>query len=142
MLDKPTPGDLPRYFHRTVQIAGLGAIALIVVLSLVPGTERPHTGLPGKIEPMIAYAGTGTILALCTRRYRTLLACFLGLAALAGLMELMQSTVAGRSPSTLDAAASALGGLVGLSAGHQLKAWLAISLMRLEAQMAGSRTAT
>jgi hypothetical protein len=40
-------------------------VAALIVLSLVPGNERPHTGgLPGQIEHVIAYCGTAVLLGL------------------------------------------------------------------------------
>jgi hypothetical protein len=39
---------------------GWTCVAIIVVLSLVPGNERPYTGLPGQIGHIIAYCGAAS----------------------------------------------------------------------------------
>jgi hypothetical protein len=47
-----------------VRGAGFFGVLAIIVLSLVPGAYRPHTGLPGQAEHFIAYCSTALALTL------------------------------------------------------------------------------
>jgi hypothetical protein len=47
---------------RLSRAIGLACVAVIIVLSLVPGDERPHTGLAGQIEHALASFGTAVFL--------------------------------------------------------------------------------
>jgi VanZ family protein len=108
-------------FARPVAFA---CVAAISILSLVPGAERPHTGMPGRAEHFIAYAGTGFFVALgyVGRRQRGV--AWIGLAAASGLFELLQNFVPGRSPSFFDALASSGGLTCGMAVGALLTAAL------------------
>jgi hypothetical protein len=55
---------------RAARIVGWAGIAAMTVLSLVPGSERPHTNLPGMAEHFVAYACTGFALSLAYRGLR------------------------------------------------------------------------
>lgn len=81
----------------------------IAALSLLPGDERPHTGLSGRFEHAMAYAGTGFIFwfGYPEPRHRALF--WIGLAIASGVFEILQNFIPGRSPSILDALASTLG---------------------------------
>ena len=106
---------------RTVaRVFCLFCVLTIIVLSLVPGVDRPHTGLPGEAEHFIAYYLTGTVVALgfWSRASRIMIA--LGLTLLAGSMEILQMWVPGRHPAIVDAAASSMGGLLGIALGGLL----------------------
>ncbi|HZM08327.1 MAG TPA: VanZ family protein [Methylocella sp.] len=106
---------------RTVaRVFGLFCVLAIIVLSLVPGVDRPHTGLPGEAEHFIAYCSTGTAFALgfWSRGSRIMVA--LGLTLLAGLMEIMQLWVPGRHSAIADAVVSSTGGLLGIALGGLL----------------------
>jgi hypothetical protein len=46
-------------FLTIARAAGFFGVLAIIVLSLVPGAYRPHTGLPGVAEHFIAYYSTG-----------------------------------------------------------------------------------
>ena len=111
--------------QRIARPVAIACVAAIAVLSLVPGAERPHTGLPGRAEHFIAYAGTGVFIALgyVGRRQRVL--AWTGLAAASCLFELLQNFVPGRSPSLYDALASASGLTCGMAVGVLLTAALA-----------------
>ena len=102
------------------RVVGLFCVFAIIALSLVPGVYRPHTGLPGKVEHFIAYCSTGTVFALgfWSRASRIMIA--LGLTLLAGSMEILQMWVPGRHPAIVDAAASSMGGLLGIALGGLL----------------------
>ena len=81
----------------------------ITVLSLLPGEERPHTGLPGRLEHAMAYAGTSFLFWFGYSDPRHRLLIWIGLAIASGLFEALQNFIPGRSPSILDALASTLG---------------------------------
>ena len=100
--------------------AGFCGVLGIIILSLVPGVDRPHTGLPGEVEHFIAYGLTASALALGFRplAFRVVLA--IGLSLLAGSMEIFQYWVPGRHPAITDAIVSSLGGLLGLAIGGLL----------------------
>ena len=51
-------------FLTIARAAGFFGVLAIIVLSLVPGTYRPHTGLPGVAEHFIAYCSTAFAFAL------------------------------------------------------------------------------
>ena len=97
-------------------LAWLCGIA-ITVLSLLPGEERPHTGLPGRFEHAMAYAGTGFLFwfGYSDPRHRVLI--WIGLAIASGVFEALQNFIPGRSPSILDALASTLGLTFGFMGG-------------------------
>ena len=102
---------------RTLHIAraaGICNVVLIVVLSLLPGSERPHTGLLGEGEHFIAYILTAGLLALGFQSLAQRVSIVLGLALLAGLLEILQLWVPGRSSQVFDAAVGGFGALCGV----------------------------
>jgi VanZ family protein len=88
-------------------------IAAIVVLSLVPGSARPHTEAPGPLEHIMAYGPTGFLLALSYHSFRARLLFLVGLSVLSGLFEIAQIWIPGRNSEVIDMLAS----ITGLSAG-------------------------
>lgn len=83
--------------------------AAIVLLSLAPGSARPHTPLPGWSEHFLAYLIAGLLVAIGSFSSRgRLIACAACVAA-AGALEILQNFSPGRSPSLWDALASAGG---------------------------------
>lgn len=88
-------------------------VVVIAVLSLVPGDARPHTGLPGRWEHFVAYAGTGLLFALAYDRLGQRMLALVGLAIASGALEFLQNLVPGRSPSVFDALASTSGVVCG-----------------------------
>jgi hypothetical protein len=52
-----------------------------MVLSLAPGSLRPHTGLPGQMEHALAYGLRGAILCVGYGKPRDRLLLWIGLAA-------------------------------------------------------------
>jgi VanZ family protein len=92
----------------------LGVIA-IAVLSLVPGTARPHVLAVSQLEHLAAYAATAAALALGHPGRRNLIVIALLLAVYAAALEVAQLWVPGRSARLIDAAAGALGAWIGVS---------------------------
>jgi VanZ family protein len=97
-----------------VILAGTGSM-LIAILSLVPGYLRPHTGAPGSVEHFAAYLVVAGAFAMGLRSERSLLAIVLGLMLAAGLFELLQIDIPGRSPGLTGFISSSLGAWTGLA---------------------------
>lgn len=100
--------------------AAWACVFLIVVLSLVPGANRPHTRLSGLMEHFIAYAGTGLILQFTNLPFHQLLLWWTALSCASCGLEVLQSFVPGRNPSYRDAMASIAGLTFGLIFGAVL----------------------
>lgn len=101
----------------TLSRVGFWSCVLIIIwLSLVPGTMRPHTGTSGHFEHFIAYAGTGFLFAPWSA-LRQRMGAALGLAALSGTLELLQLNIPGRSGEFGGFLYSSLGAWLGLLAG-------------------------
>ncbi len=98
--------------HPALPYAAIACWVIIVVLSLLPGTARPHTGASGRLEHMAAYAGTAFLSQLSLPRLQgwRLLALATTLAA-AG--EIAQIWIPGRASSLLDWVASSCGAGLG-----------------------------
>jgi hypothetical protein len=113
---------------RLARIAGWAGIAAITILSLVPGSERPHSGFPGQTEHFAAYACTGLALSLAYLGLRERLAFWLGLAAASGVFEILQIWIPGRDAKIQDAFASTAGVTTGLIVGATLAAQILAEL--------------
>jgi hypothetical protein len=105
------------YLDRTVQILAYVAVAVIIILSLVPGSARPQTGAPGPGEHVIAYLITAFLFGLRSTSISNLIALGICLVAGAGVLETAQQWVPGRNAQLVDFIASSTGILVGLVAG-------------------------
>ncbi|WP_406857017.1 VanZ family protein [Alsobacter sp. KACC 23698] len=103
-----------------VQVA---LIAILSVLSLLPGKERPHTGLPGAIEHVIAYCGTGLIVGVLALSQVRRLGWAAFLIALAGVLEFLQKFVPGRTSQAIDWIASSSGAIIGVGVAILLARW-------------------
>jgi VanZ family protein len=103
------------------RLLGWATLAVIIVLSVLPSADRPHSGLSGQLEHGLAYAGNAALFAVGYRdsaaRWRLLLL----LGALAGTLELVQLRIPGRTSEFAGFFASALGALLGMSAGAGLE---------------------
>jgi len=89
-------------------------VGLIIILSLLPGSARPHTGFAGKIEHVIAYAGTGAISMVGYRLRRQRLMFWASVVSLSFLLEFLQQYVPGRGAAILDAIVSSSGLSLGM----------------------------
>jgi VanZ family protein len=107
--------------HFAFRIAGMLAVVGIGVLSLVPGTARPHVLGPGGLEHLTAYFIAAVLLGIGFLDSRTsrsdsstaLRISFL-LTGYGGLLEAAQLFVPGRTPGMLDWCASSLGAWLGV----------------------------
>jgi hypothetical protein len=112
----------PAYlFDKAVQVASYLAVIFIVVISLVPGDARPHTGAPGQGEHLIAYFLTGVLFGLRGTSRGNLLFIALAFVIGAGVLETAQTWVPGRNSQFGDFVASSAGTLAGVAAGAMLR---------------------
>ena len=112
-------------FTRLSRLASVAGVFLIVVLSLIPGPYRPHTGAPVGAEHFFAYAATAVALALGWRSLAQGMLITVGLLVLACGLELAQLFVPGRSSDLVTALVSGLGGLCGVVLATGLGRWAA-----------------
>jgi VanZ family protein len=108
--------------QRLARYSAWTCVALIIILSLLPGSERPHTGAPGKLEHFLAYTGTGVFAAfgysLASQRFIF----WMAIVILSSLLEFLQQYVPGRGPDAFDALASSSGLTSGLLIGMYFSA--------------------
>ena len=100
--------------RRTIVAVGLVSCALIVLASLIPGDMQIRTGIPKLLEHFGVYLATAGLLAMGFARPNARGVIALGLLALAGLCELAQNYIPGRSTTLADFGASGLGALLGV----------------------------
>ena len=111
-------------FHRLVRILAWLCVLAIIMLSLVPGSLRPHTMASGRFEHFLAYACAGLLFGLAYHSLRERVTMWVGLAAVSGILEILQRLIPGRSPSILDALASTSGLTLGLLFGAVASAYI------------------
>ena len=98
---------------KALKAVGWLCVGLLVLLSWIPADLEIRTGMAGQIEHAIAYCGTGAILAFAyqaPRRWRIAA----GLVVLAGILEIGQLWVPGRTSQPIDFAASSVGAVMGV----------------------------
>jgi VanZ family protein len=88
-------------------------VILLAVLSLMPAQQMVRTGLPGRLEHFVAYAGSAAIAMAGYGVSRGSMQIVGGFWVYAGILEYLQHFSPGRHPSIADFAASALGALCG-----------------------------
>lgn len=92
-----------------IRIGAWLALAIIIVLSVLPGSMRPDVIADSRYEHFAAYFIVGILLGLGHPRQRQLLASGLVLALGAGILEGVQLWIPGRTASAEDLAISLLG---------------------------------
>lgn len=109
------PALLRPRVHAALVAAAAASWAVLTVLSLLPGPDRPHTGLSGNLEHAIAYALSAGATRLCLFGVlsRMQLLCF---SLASGLFEIGQIWIPGRSPGLDNWASSTAGALAGIMA--------------------------
>jgi VanZ family protein len=88
-------------------------VIFLAVLSLLPAQQMVRTGLPGRLEHFVAYAGSAAIAMAGYGVSRGSWQIISGFWVYAGILEYLQHFSRGRHPSIADFAASALGALCG-----------------------------
>lgn len=96
-----------------LKAAAIGSLVAIVVLSWVPGSERPHTGANTQLEHCAAYLIATILNLMAFVPPRPLGAMLIGMIALAGICEVGQNFTPGRVPQVIDFLAGSSGGLAG-----------------------------
>ena len=87
------------------------AVLVIIILSVLPGNERPHTGASGQFEHIMAYSITSALLIFSGNAPAPII---VGLSLLSGQMEIIQISIPGRHASFADFAASSIGAVIGV----------------------------
>ncbi len=101
---------------KVVMVTRIGAwpaLAAIIVLSVVPGTMRPHVLGNDRAEHFFAYLIAGSLFASGYLRPLQLLSIGLLLTLCAGALELVQLSIPGRLASPHDFTASTIGIWIG-----------------------------
>jgi len=98
--------------RRAFAVLALAAWIALAVLSLVPGHDRPHTGLPGNLEHALAYALTALATTIGLPRARGV-AVVLALTIMCGAFEIFQLWIPGRGASGMTWIISSLSAGVG-----------------------------
>lgn len=98
--------------ERAMRPATWVCVVALAILSLLPKEEMIRTGVDGRFEHVIAYAGTMAIGAVGYAPHHGVRAIALALIAYAGVLELAQTFAAGRGPAFTDFAAGSAGVLV------------------------------
>ena len=106
----------PHSLVRLSQVVGLACVAVLIVLSVLPANERPHTGFPGQIEHAAAYFGAAVFLAFGYPTARGRIATIALLVGLAATLEIIQLVIPGRNSQFIDWFASSFGAGFGVLA--------------------------
>ena len=94
---------------RLSRVVGWACVGILIVLSVLPAEERPHTGFPGQMEHAAAYFGTAVFLAFGYPTARGRIATIALLVGLAAALEMIQRLIPGRNSQLIDWYASSLG---------------------------------
>ncbi len=90
------------------------AVLAIMVLSMVPGDLRPHVMGNSYYEHFTAYFITASLLTVGYPRPMQLLANWALLTACAGMLEVIQFSIPGRTASVSDFAMGTIGAWIGV----------------------------
>ena len=88
-------------------------VILLAVLSLLPAQQMVRSGLSGRVEHYVAYAGSAAVAMAGYDATRGGMQIIGGFWVYAAALEYLQHFSPGRHPSFLDFTASALGALCG-----------------------------
>ena len=97
----------------SLQVLTWSCVVLLAVLSLLPARDMVRTGLPGRLEHVIAYAGSAAIAVAAYGASRGVAQIIGGFWLYAGILEYLQHFSPDRHPSLGDSGASAFGALCG-----------------------------
>ncbi len=95
--------------------AAWASVAAIIVVSVIPGGMRPHMMADKHHEHFVAYFLCAGWFCLRYPKLHQVVATGVMLAALSGLLEVVQSWIPGRTPSLADWVSSASGACCGLA---------------------------
>jgi VanZ family protein len=97
----------------SLRVLTWACVILLAVLSLLPDQQMVRTGLPGRLEHLVAYAGSAAIAVAGYGASRGGVQIIGGFWVYAAILEYLQHFSPGRHPAIGDFAASALGALCG-----------------------------
>ena len=100
--------------HFLVRIAGCLLVAAIVVLSLLRGQDRPHSGAPSEFEHLVAYLVAAVVLGIGYPERKTQLKLAMLLVLLSGMMEIFQLWIPGRNSELAGFLGSSAGAIIGM----------------------------
>ena len=110
----PDRDRAPSGFSWPFGFAAGAVILAIAILSWTPGGAVPRSGAPGQLEHVAAYWVAGALAARSVPDpYRRWVG--LGLILLAGILEIGQIWIPGRTAQVVDFAAGSAGALVGIA---------------------------
>jgi VanZ family protein len=98
------------------RMAAWPAVVAIIVLSVVPGSVRPHVLGNDRAEHFFAYLIAGSLFAIGYVRPTQLLSSGMMLTVCAGALEFVQLLIPGRLASPRDFIASTIGAWIGFLA--------------------------
>jgi VanZ family protein len=103
-------------FVMLARMAAWPAVVGIIILSVVPGSVRPHVLGNDRAEHFIAYLVAGSLFATAYVRPVQLLSSGVMLTMCAGALEFVQLLIPGRLASPRDFIASTIGAWIGFLA--------------------------
>ena len=98
---------------RSIRVLTWFCVVLLAVLSLLPAQDMVRTGFPGRVEHVVAYAGSAAIAMAGYGARRGAAQIVASFWVYAGILEYLQHFSPGRHPTIGDFTASALGALCG-----------------------------
>ena len=104
---------LAKLTMRSIRLLTWFCVVLLAVLSLLPAQEMVRTGFPGRVEHVVAYAGSAAIAMAGYGARRGVAQIVAGFWVYAGILEYLQHFSPGRHPAIEDFMASAVGALCG-----------------------------
>lgn len=112
--------NMERVGRRIFQAAGLICLAIVAVLSVLPGAERPHVFVSGNTEHFLAYAGTAFFASSFPRLGGWRIVLLLSAGSL--VFEGVQLFIPGRNVGIDNWLASSVGAMVGVALAAALPA--------------------
>jgi VanZ family protein len=103
-----------QFIRFVFRIAGWIGVALIAILSLIPGEVRPHTMSSNQLEHVAAYLVTASALTLGYFGIRNAISIAICLPIYAAVLETLQLWVPNRMVRIIDVIASAGGSWIGV----------------------------
>jgi VanZ family protein len=104
---------LTKLTMRSIRVLTWFCVVSLAVLSLLPAQDMMRTGLPGRLEHFVAYAGSAAIAMASYGVTRGATQIIGGFWVYAGILEYLQHFSPGRDPAIGDFTTSALGALCG-----------------------------
>ena len=104
---------LAKLTMRSIRALTWFCVVLLAVLSLLPAQDMVRTGFPGRVEHIVAYAGSAAIAMVGYGASRGAAQIVGGFWVYAGILEYLQHFSPGRHPAIGDLMASALGAMCG-----------------------------